>query len=82
MTQARDVMREVLMKNSLCQRACAEVCGCDCAADTLALIAALTAAGFKIVAREPTDDMVEALRRYAGNVVEGDVWVAMWDAAE
>ena len=44
------------------------------------LIAALEAAGLKVVAREPTLYMVEKASEQADCF--GDIWRAMWDATE
>jgi len=45
-----------------------------------AIIAALHAAGFKVLAREPTDKMAKLIL-LPPNVSKG-MWRAMWDAAE
>jgi hypothetical protein len=55
----------------------------ECSFDTLAgiIVAALSAGGLKIAAREPTEAIREAYRKYYGGKVEGDAWVVGWDAA-
>jgi hypothetical protein len=82
MSDAREVIANILCGQSESGRceSCPKGYACVTEADTI--LAALAKAGYKVLAREPTEEMDDAGFEHRHQTKSrADIWRAMWDAA-